>query len=317
VHPSTYYVAVDAKGSEAGGSVPLLLHIAPAAAPASSVFYKPLLIGRMRTAAGRESVINAIPFGPCDHDALDRFTAELDASFLPQPRGPKPAVAVTNAQPAAFAAFRAMLKRSGANLASITALPDGPPPAGIYYASLCAAIREGWREGYGVRASIRMESRSVESAKDAIRAAARFSHFAVDVGRLVAPLASPAERFSDALAAAEQLYEMIRQTRSALRMPKQFDFELSFESASGPISREDLSLCLERLKSAGHAAQFVRPSPGSVISEMAATAREFQCLLSLVESPKRTQRGPAYYQLAGEAGDVSERIVLAAECLAG
>ena len=58
VHHSVYYLAVDSE------TEPLLLHMALAAAPTSSIYYKPLLIGRMRRPNGSEMVINAIPFGP-------------------------------------------------------------------------------------------------------------------------------------------------------------------------------------------------------------------------------------------------------------
>src|ERR1051325_388686 len=51
VHPSSYYVAVDA-------ATPLLLHIAAASAPTGSLYPKALLIGRMRPSRGREIVIN-------------------------------------------------------------------------------------------------------------------------------------------------------------------------------------------------------------------------------------------------------------------
>src|ERR1017187_4218409 len=50
-------------GAGDGARVPLLLHMALAAAPTSSIYYKPLLIGRMRRPNGSEMVINAIPFG--------------------------------------------------------------------------------------------------------------------------------------------------------------------------------------------------------------------------------------------------------------
>src|SRR5204863_8117041 len=43
VHTSSYYMAVDAGDTAA----PLLLHMAPASAPTTAVFPKPLLIGRV------------------------------------------------------------------------------------------------------------------------------------------------------------------------------------------------------------------------------------------------------------------------------
>ena len=59
VHHSAYYVAVDARE-------PLLLHVALGTAPTSSIYYRPLLIGRMRRPRGTEMVVNAIPFGTGD-----------------------------------------------------------------------------------------------------------------------------------------------------------------------------------------------------------------------------------------------------------
>ena len=54
VHHSVYYLAVDsATGEGDGPAVPLLLHIARANAPTSSLYPKPLLIGRMRRPTGR------------------------------------------------------------------------------------------------------------------------------------------------------------------------------------------------------------------------------------------------------------------------
>ena len=91
VHPSSYYLAVDA-----GRGEPLLLHLAPATAPTSSVFYKPLLIGRMRRPNGPEIVINSVPFGPCDHQNLEKFAAQIGAAFLPRPQGLRSAIAVSS-----------------------------------------------------------------------------------------------------------------------------------------------------------------------------------------------------------------------------
>jgi hypothetical protein len=313
VHPSVYYLAVDASAPETGVKAPLLLHLAPAVAPTSSVFHKPLLIGRVRTAAGRELVINALPFGPKDCDTLDRFAAELDTGVLPQARGLRPAIAVTGGLPNAFAAFRQAWKRTGANLAAVTALADGPPASEVYYASLCAAIREGWREGYSARVEIRLADDVLENHKEAIRRAAQFSHFAIDMGRLLGPKGSPGELA--ALRTVIQAYETIRQTRSALRIPRAFDFEFSLEGSPRPVSAADLALYLDRLKEAGCPAQFVRPPLGSDIPAMTAIAREAQCLLSLRERPQWEAKGTIYYQLAGEPVDISERIALAARTL--
>src|SRR5579872_2339845 len=70
VHPSSYYVAVDA-------ATPLLLHMALAAAPTGSIYPKSLLIGRMRNARGKEIVINAVPFASTDHDNIRRYAEQV------------------------------------------------------------------------------------------------------------------------------------------------------------------------------------------------------------------------------------------------
>ena len=66
VHPSSYYVAVDAAS-------PLLLHIALSAAPTGSLYPKSLLIGRMRSPRGREIVINAVPFAATDRENVLKY----------------------------------------------------------------------------------------------------------------------------------------------------------------------------------------------------------------------------------------------------
>src|SRR2546421_502873 len=93
VHPSTYYLAIDGRDSQ-----PLLLHIAPASAPTSGVFPSALLIGRMR-AAGREIVVNAIPFSSKDWENVSRYAQQVDKAFLPRPQGASPAIAVGNPHP--------------------------------------------------------------------------------------------------------------------------------------------------------------------------------------------------------------------------
>ncbi|HEV8147506.1 MAG TPA: hypothetical protein VGP79_14040 [Bryobacteraceae bacterium] len=80
IHAATWYIAVDAGNTEP--KQPLLLRIAPAAAPASGLFPAALLIGRLRLSSGAEVVINAIPFGPTDHDAIRTFAEHVDRDFL-------------------------------------------------------------------------------------------------------------------------------------------------------------------------------------------------------------------------------------------
>jgi hypothetical protein len=143
VHPSSYYLAVDA-----GRGEPLLLHLAPATAPTSSIFYKPLLIGRMRRPNGPEIVVNALPFGPSDHENLEKFVAQIGAAFLPRPQG-------HCVPPSRFRAPcppRSTPFAPSSSAAARTSPPRPPIPAAssrdFYYAGLCAAIRAGWREGY-------------------------------------------------------------------------------------------------------------------------------------------------------------------------
>jgi hypothetical protein len=214
-HASTYYLAVDGRDSRS-----LLLHIALASAPTSGIFPNPLLIGRMR-AGGREIVVNSIPFSTRDWDSLDRYATQLDPAFRPRPQGARPAIAVGNRHPeislpAAFEAFRTILKNTGVNMASTAQLSatremttddaiaarDGENPAAaghtrvsirhLSHAGLWAAIRAGWREGYNAEADHFIVSgntpdeiaRSVESAKEAIRHAAGYTKFTTDTSRL-------------------------------------------------------------------------------------------------------------------------------------
>ena len=214
-HPSTYYLAADGRNAE-----PLLLHIALASAPTSGIFPNPLLIGRMR-AAGREIVVNSIPFASKDWENVSRYAQQVDSAFLPRPQGARPAIAVGNRHPeislpAAFEAFRTILKNTGVNMASTVQLSatremttddaiaardgENPTAAGhtrvsirhLYHAGLWAAIRSGWREGYNAEADHFIVSgntpdeieRSVESAKEAIRHAAGYTKFTTDTSRL-------------------------------------------------------------------------------------------------------------------------------------
>jgi hypothetical protein len=214
VHPSSYYVAVD-------GSSPLLLHIGPAAAPTGSLYPKSLLIGRMRAGRGGEVVINAVPFAATDRDNVRKYAEQVARAFLPRPQGPSAAIAVGNRHPeislpAAFEAFRGILKSRSLNLASTVQLSatremttdeglaardgENPVAAGhtrvsirhLYHAGLWSAIRAGWREGYNAEAdhviitgNTREEiARSVEAGKEAIRHAAGYTKFTTDTSRL-------------------------------------------------------------------------------------------------------------------------------------
>ena len=296
VHHSTYYMAVDGRNGE-----PLLLHMAPAAAPTSSIFAKPLLIGRVRQPAGPEMVINSIPFGPADHDSIERFARQIDEAFLPRAQASRAAI-VARATPAAFDGFRAALKRSRKNLAAVAAAP-GQPPMDFYYAGVQAAIRAGWREGYSAGIGIALQSPDVDAVRDLFQQAAPLTRFAIDVSSLAARNLEPA------LNAAERAHELIRQARAASRIARPFDFELSLENAPRPTTPGDVAFCLEWLKNRAHAAQLFAPriAPDSDIPALAAAAQPFQCNLSLdaqagdPASIGRATAGRLSFRIAAEA----------------
>ena len=313
VHPSSYYLAVDA-----GRGEPLLLHLAPATAPTSSIFYKPLLIGRMRRPNGPEIVVNAIPFGPSDCENLEKFVSQIGAAFLPRPQGLRPAIAVSDALPAAFDAFRTILKRSGKNLAATS---TNPALSGrdFYYAGLCAAIRAGWREGYSAGIHVVVGAGHARPLQETIRDAAGFTRFSTDTSSLFretengaaledrawtldefvrpfeigdavyeftpADVLRLASKFGPALKANEQLHESIRQARSVLKTGRSFDFEPSLEGVSTVTTPHELIFWLHWLKAHGHAAQLAAPNIGSGVperlKEFAAIARHYQCTLSI------------------------------------
>ncbi len=266
IHHSTYYLAVDGSGGE-----PLLLHMAPPSAPTSGIFPKPLLIGRMA-----DAVVNAIPFGPADRDAVAAFVARIDPAFAPRPQGGRPAIAVSADLVPAFEAFRGVLRRTGKNLAAV---------CGVDLATAqWSAIRAGWREGY-----------SAAGAGDP-----GFSHFAFD---------GPAE-------AAAAARERIRQARSAAGLTRPFDFELSFASAAGPTTPEALRAALEFLRSAGHPAQWASPRLEGLagLEELAAAARLYQCGIAIAARPEhdgaaldamaRATAGRFLYQVCGLTASV-------------
>jgi len=267
VHHSTYYLAVDAPHG-----APWLLHMAPAAAPTSAIFAKPLLIGRMRRATGPEIVLNAVPFGARDHDIIGRFVQHINPVFQPRAQGGRPAI-VMEASPAAFEGFRGILKSGNRNLAAIEL--DAAAVADSYHAALWTAIRAGWREGFSAGITVPLSGAEPGQVKETIRQAAPLTRFTAAVGPVVGP-----GGVTPALQAAERLHELIRQTRAAARITRPFDFELSLEGSPSPTTPGDLGFCLEWLRQRGHAAQLVAPQPGGDLAELAAAARLGQCTLS-------------------------------------
>jgi len=216
VHSSTYYLVVDG-----AADTPLLLRLALASSPATALFPNAILIGRMRPGGGREVVVNAIPFSRQDGPAIRTFVEKVDRAFLPRPQGSQPAVAVGNRHPeislpAAFEAFRQLLKSTGVNYASTVQLSatremttpeaiasrDGETPTAaghtrvsiphLYDAGLWAAVRAGWREGYNAEADHFIVTgntpdevrASVDRVKEAIHLAAGYTKFTTDTSRL-------------------------------------------------------------------------------------------------------------------------------------
>jgi hypothetical protein len=279
VHHSVYYLAVDSE------SEPLLLHLALAAAPTSSIYYKPLLIGRMRRPNGPEMVINAIPFGPGAHQNLETFAARINSAFYPKPQGARTTITVEGDYSAAFDTFRGIQKRTGKNFAAF---------AGDYHAVMCAAIRAGWRSGYTVAADLR-------GIPDI-------------VGR------EGFSRYKVAILDAENVYQQIRQARAALRVTRGFDLEL--DSAAAPMGPNVLRSAVEGLKERGHVPQLVYPGPVAEkeLDEMAAIAQHFQITLSFryrgepaetVRAIAKATGGRLDYRVrdAGEAEIVAEQLL--------
>jgi len=170
--------------------------------------------------AGRTGV-EALPFSPCDRDAIRNFAENIDASFLPRPQKAAPAIAVGNRHPeislpAAFDAFGRILRQKNVNMASTVQLSatremttsrrmasrsgENPTEIGhtrvtiehLYYAGLWAAIRAGWRAGYNAEADHFIVSgstdsdiaRSIEQTQEAIREAAGYTKFTTDTSRM-------------------------------------------------------------------------------------------------------------------------------------
>ena len=274
VHPSTYYLAVDGDGGQ-----PLLLHIAPANAPTSSLFPKPLLVGRMPRAGGPEMVINCLPFGPADRGAVEKFAAYTDTRLLPRPLGPRPSMAIESDRPEtdfplALEAFRGLARR-GKRIPVVLAGPNAYPGA------VWAAIRAGWRQDYSIGATI-VPGSDMAQVREAIRQAAACSRFTVAIGRLTGSDGD----FGPAFEAAEAVVIAIREIRSALKGGRPFDLELDFTGSPRPTSPADLRSSLEWMKTRGHLVQSVAPEIGPLenpadLAELAAVARAFGATLSL------------------------------------
>src|SRR5664280_3826284 len=235
IHHSVYYLAVDASTVDCL-KFPLLLHMALAAAPTSSIYYKPLLIGRMRRPNGSEMVINAIPFGPGDRANVETFAARINSAFYPQPQGARTTITVEQDYPAALDTFRTIQKRSGKNFAALS---------GDYHAAMWAAIRAGWRSAYTVAADLTAEAGMATN----LGGREGFSRYCAVI---------PAT--TTGLDEAEKVCQHIRNARAAMKISRGFDFEWD---SSNPMTPQFLRSALEALKERGHAPQLVCPGPVS------------------------------------------------------
>ena len=260
VHPAAYYAAVDGNKGQ-----PLLLHMALASAPASGLYPKSLLIGRMRTQAGREIVVNAIPFGVADTANVRRYAEQVNRAFLPRPQGSRPSIAVTGGDlAAAFEGFRSVFKKHGLNLASVSPFDPG----------LWSAIRAGWREGWTAEAELGAgEGNVMEHAS-----CTRFS------------------MISESLERDEQVCAAIRRAKISSPTGRSFDFAPSLAGAAEPTKPEDLAFYLQSLKERGCPAQLVAPrldfsmppqELGARVRELAAAARQHGAILSIEEGHNR------------------------------
>ena len=312
VHASSFYLAVDAL-SPAHPPVPLLLRIALANAPSNSFFPKSALIGRMRPGAGsREVVVNAAPFGPGDQAAIETFATKVDRAFLPRPQASAPAITVVSASPelelpAAFEGFRAVLRTTGLNAASIAAAPG--LSAATLASAMWSAIRAGWREGYNLEAEpVALDAPELEGL---IREYANFTRFRADLGLSGPAIAPPAgslelaieffarrfpvgevlyhfelpeitalhTRFAGALNAAEKLFDTVRRERNAGGHGRLFDFEITLPEDADVRAG---FFCQHWLKFRGRPVTLIAPSLTSVESAKhhAAVARHFGSTLS-------------------------------------
>jgi len=251
IHSATYYLAVDAMAVSDPTPKPLLLRMALASAPSSALFPKAVLIGRMRPGAGREVVVNAIGFGPADKSAIQTFTEKVDPAFLPRAQGVHAALTFVPAAdpaqeiPTAFEIFHDLHKATGLNLAVFEA------PLEV---CMWAAVRAGWRQGYGVVAR-------VTSAAEALDR--------IGCSRFSAAAGEPAAHGA--------IYDAIRRQKIALGLNRIFDYEVS--------GLEDPSEFVEALKEEGRFVQAWAPAwREDTLEVRAAEARRHNLTLT-VEPP--------------------------------
>ena len=170
VHPSACYLCVDAIGGQ-----PLLLRVAPASTPSSGLFPRAILIGR--TFIGREEVVfNVVPFGPRDREHIETVSARINRVFQPKVLGARPVLRFTSDAPAQT--FPSALENFGRGRTSrnreepVFVLGQGQNAAEFCLETMWAAIRAGWREGYGVQAN--------PTTADEARACVGFTRFGIE-----------------------------------------------------------------------------------------------------------------------------------------
>ncbi len=253
IHPSSFYMAVD--GLNHGLVTPLLLRLGLASSPASGLFPKSVLIGRMRPAGGREVVVNAIAFGPTDQEPIRTFTEKVAKSFQPRPQGAQPALIVPAAMaPLAFEAFRQIARDTGQNRAGFAT--DFATAASGEVAVLWAAVRAGWRDGYSLAVT---GIPAHPSSHEPLESLSGFTRFSV---------------VADDLTAAAGAYDHLR--RFKLRG---FDFELDFRL--GSLTPDSLGECLLAWRTAGRPVQSIMPPADADLEALAAIARQHNALLTL------------------------------------
>lgn len=290
VHASAFFIAVD--GADAS---PFLLRVALASAPASALFPNPVLITRSQSRAGRELVISAIPFAQSNSPEIRKFALEVDTAFLPRPHGVMSALTVIPMEPAvqlpaAFHAYRQILRSFGHKVASIDCSAGAP----VLDAAVWAAVRGGWRDGFA--ASVRIPVGGADAANETIRTFAHASRFVL-----------AAERADlDELDRYPERYAFIAETRAHHRPWKHFDFELSL-AGSGVSAPDDVAFCLESLKRRGCPAQSIAPDLDGIVSmteletrlaALAEAVRPFNAALTIHGRPSYS---PAMIERIGRA----------------
>ena len=260
IHPSSYYLAVD--GLNHGEVAPLLLRLGLASSPASGLFPKSILIGRMRPAGGREVVVNAVAFGPADEEPVRTFNEKVTKSFQPRPQGAQPALMVPVESAAlAFEAFRQIDRDTGQNRAAFNA--EFAVGEAAYIAMLWAAVRAGWRDGYSLGLTGIPAHSDSHAPLERLNGFTRYSVLATD------------------LEAAGAIYDHLRRVKMG-PVPGQtrgFDFELDFRR--GALTAASLAECLQAWRAAGRTVHSIVPPAGSDLEGLSAVARQHNALLTL------------------------------------